>query len=504
MIRALGGEPGFHPVVYHDHKNARAKKENVDADKLTLDQLQECKKAACDEYIAALFIRVSNDKKYAPVKKELDNLYLFKRGSYPVTLDEAFRYLQNYKPVAEGRARNHRGDKLQEEGVSFYEQTERQIGPCDGCGKMGHLVRQCKTTSDDRKKALLAKRSGASAKQAQNHANVGETESKECVEGVSNISVMNQELQKCLDGVAHINIDEEEVSITSADGAEDIDVFDGVAMVLPSVLGKGKARDFNCGRNKLFLDSCATQHTMFASEYLTGQHTSKVYLKQNCNAGSRLTNKRGYWGDLPFYLLSEGGIANLLSMPALEQAGWEIELKTRGDTNALSPDGVLLTFKRDDGVTKGMPYIDMDRPKDNVSRVFTKDSMACVETVRKNMEGLTVEQFKRATAARDAMAMMAHPPEEKMKRLVSKTNVANVPFTPADFANGRAIFGPDRAALRGKKTRERPSRVRPELIRIPQQLFDKLKDVILTADLMFLNGLSFFITQSRGIKLITK
>jgi hypothetical protein len=190
-------------------------------------------------------------------------------------------------------------------------------------------------------------------------------------------------------------------------------------------------------------------------------------------------------------------------VPALEKAGWKVQMETGKPVRALSPEGVLLTFKRDVGVTGGMPYIDMSRPKDHITRVVCQDSMTCVETVRANMEGFTLEQCTRAKGARDAMAMMAHPPEGKMKHMVSSNNVANIPFTSTDFSNGRALFGPDRGAIRGKTVRQRPHRVRPELITVPQELYERTRDVILTAYVMFVDGLPFFVTLSRGIKLVT-
>eukprot|EP00956_Cyclotella_meneghiniana_P001508 scaffold1710_cov37-Cyclotella_meneghiniana.AAC.2 len=73
------------------------------------------------------------------------------------------------------------------------------------------------------------------------------------------------------------------------------------------------------------------------------------------------------------------------------------------------------------------------------------------------MEGYTVEEFTKAKAARDALAMMAHPQDKKMKHLVSSQNVTHMPFTSTNFANGRALFGPDRGAIRGKTVRQLPS-----------------------------------------------
>jgi hypothetical protein len=104
------------------------------------------------------------------------------------------------------------------------------------------------------------------------------------------------------------------------------------------------------------------------------------------------------------------------------------------------------------------------------------------------MEGFTAEQVKRATEARDAVAMMAHPPVEKLKRLVSTTNVIkNIPFDVPDLTNGEILFGRDRGAIRGKTVRKKTSRVRPVLVSLPRELFEHIRNVTLAADVMFCN-----------------
>jgi hypothetical protein len=45
--------------------------------------------------------------------------------------------------------------------------------------------------------------------------------------------------------------------------------------------------------------------------------------------------------------------------------------------------------------------------------------------------------------------------------------------------------------------------VQPEFVTIPQQLYEQIQDVVLAADVMFVNGLPFFVSLSRGIKLFT-
>ncbi len=69
--------------------------------------------------------------------------------------------------------------------------------------------------------------------------------------------------------------------------------------------------------------------------------------------------------------------------------------------------------------------------------------------------------------------------------------------------NANQIFGPDFANLRGKTTREKTEHVRVDYVEIPRDLVDMHKYVTLVADVMFVNGLPFLVTSSRGISLVT-
>ena len=131
------------------------------------------------------------------------------------------------------------------------------------------------------------------------------------------------------------------------------------------------------------------------------------------------------------------------------------------------------------------------------------DSTTFIETVRKNYEGFTKEQVLKAIEARNAMAMMAHPRQDKMAQVVSSNMITNCPFNEADLANSKIIFGPDRGGIKGKTVRKKPEKVRPCYVTIPRDLFERLRIVTLTADVMFVNGIPFLITQSRAIKLVT-
>ncbi len=65
-----------------------------------------------------------------------------------------------------------------------------------------------------------------------------------------------------------------------------VDIVDGVGFLV--------ADRMTCNRNKLYLDTCATNHTMFATENLERIHNVGVRLRQHCNAGATTTGKMGY------------------------------------------------------------------------------------------------------------------------------------------------------------------------------------------------------------------
>jgi hypothetical protein len=218
--------------------------------------------AASEEYKAALFIRIANEAKYGAMKKKLDNIHLFDQGAYPKTLEKAKAYLKNFQAKA-SNVRVHTLGHIQEQGIAFLQQGNRQLGPCHNCDKTGHLVTNRPDLNDEERKAVLqVLKSGRGGNQSQAHVNVGKGKAE-----------ANKELQECINGVANVHVNLNDASIESVDN--DNGYFEGVALLIPTAPSKSKRLD--CGQNKLFLDSCATQHTMFGPEYLTRLHSTKVF-----------------------------------------------------------------------------------------------------------------------------------------------------------------------------------------------------------------------------------
>ena len=65
------------------------------------------------------------------------------------------------------------------------------------------------------------------------------------------------------------------------------------------------------------------------------------------------------------------------------------------------------------------------------------------------------------------------------------------------------IFGKDLGSIQGKTTRDKPSPVVTDFVNLPPDILCLHKNVVLAADLMFVNNMPFLITTSRSIQFTT-
>ena len=112
-----------------------------------------------------------------------------------------------------------------------------------------------------------------------------------------------------------------------------------------------------------------------------------------------------------------------------------------------------------------------------------------------------------AIQARKLQAKAGHPSEATFKSKVSRKSSSSLfrdsPVQLTDVSNAHAIFGPSMPCRQGKWVRSKPTRVEPAYVSIPAQIVELNKHVVLVADVMFVNGLPFFITLSRKIRFMT-
>ena len=121
----------------------------------------------------------------------------------------------------------------------------------------------------------------------------------------------------------------------------------------------------------------------------------------SCNAGTVTTNTKGWYGEFKVWL-NERGIANQFSIPVLEDFGYIVSTHTKGDLVLTAPKDNKIVFKRDTGVCKGMPYIDLCKHREGIS---------IIETVRKKFVGATKRYIEKAIQSCTVHRKIGHPPD---------------------------------------------------------------------------------------------
>ncbi len=87
---------------------------------------------------------------------------------------------------------------------------------------------------------------------------------------------------------------------------------------------------------RVYLDSCATYHSVFMEWILENIHELDTYLTGYCNAGLLTCKEKGYLGLFEMWLRRDR-IANLLFIPQLEEDGYEIYYNTNCEWVVTTP-----------------------------------------------------------------------------------------------------------------------------------------------------------------------
>ncbi len=114
--------------------------------------------------------------------------------------------------------------------------------------------------------------------------------------------------------------------------------------------------------------------------------------------------------------LNKKGIANFLSISQLKEGRYKIEYLTGWHWVVHIPKGFTYHFKKDTGVCKGMPFVDMMAPSSSYicchdneqSFKFADEMVVMVQTVHGNMEGYTMNPVKKAALFHSIQVIIGH------------------------------------------------------------------------------------------------
>ena len=520
-IDAYDGAAGFHPGLCKKHiqeimteqiaagidVSVQAKKEEIE---------KEGRERAIQEFLGCLFIRMADEKRFGKLKDDLSSQWAMGNDGYPKSLAAALKLLTaTEENLKSGGTDNNTNKEMAAAGLSFTQTGGPVNGPddkvkCFTCGGP-HYASQCPKSTQAEKDELYSpeaksKRAAlrGSSKKGVNQLTTDAAEGTKAGGLAAALAGYTperiEEATQLLNVLRAMDAHDEEASNDGVCGAliglPSPEQMAGVTLLAPRIFPEedhprkkvsfavDKAEQDALSQRvtlcawKLYLDSCATYHSAFVDWMLSDIRIVSSILRGNCNAGVTSTNVKGVY-ELWEFWLNKKGIANLLSIPQLEKDGFEIDYNTKRDWVVKTPAGKTIVFKRDTGLCEGMPYIDMREHQ---------DAFAMVQTVRKNFEGFTRRQVKKAILARELQAKVAHPSDQQFKRMVSQRSLKKSRITPQAIAHARTIFGQNRSGLRGFTVRAKPERVEPDFVEIPRDFYRLHKFVTLVGDVMFVDG----------------
>jgi hypothetical protein len=116
------------------------------------------------------------------------------------------------------------------------------------------------------------------------------------------------------------------------------------------------------------------------------------------------------------------------------------------------------------------------------------------------MSKFSAFDVSKAKVARTLQKRIGRPSVKDFIRYVENNMIPNCPVTSQDIRNAETIWGPDLGCLKGKTVWQQPKTVQTQSYTIPASIMQQYKDVILSADVMKVNGIPFLTTISRHIK----
>lgn len=186
------------------------------------------------------------------------------------------------------------------------------------------------------------------------------------------------------------------------------------------------------------------------------------------------------------------GICNVLSFKTLKQF-YPISYSSNpqdGKEAAFevhTPQGVV-KFRP---CSKGLHYLDLSQEGNS--------ELLCsqvVPTVHGNFDGYSKQDIIGAIKARKLQSMIGGPGLADYTGMVREKMIVDCPIDHIDIKNAHTIFGPDLAGIRGRTVRRRPEHVEVWVVAIPWDFLALHRFIILTADIIFVNGIPFLLTCS--------
>ena len=116
---------------------------------------------------------------------------------------------------------------------------------------------------------------------------------------------------------------------------------------------------------------------------------------------------------------------------------------------------------------------------------------------------MPLANLNKAGTTRRVQQMMAFHSNNDYDGMMGGHILQDCNIATRDITNAKLIFGPNLHAIRGEMVRCSPQPAITHYIDIPRVIRECDRDVDISADVFFINGLPFIVTRSQQLKFIT-
>ena len=127
-----------------------------------------------------------------------------------------------------------------------------------------------------------------------------------------------------------------------------------------------------------------------------------------------------------------------------------------------------------------------------------------MQTINENESGYSARQILDAKQSHELYFKVGFPLSKDFKSLIKNKMIHDCPVTSDDVDRDNTTYGPVIATMKGKTTHTKSKPVVTDYVDVPPAVFDSNKDTTLSADILFLNRITFYATMSRRIKFTTE